>query len=201
MAWGPIAAIGSSLLQGKFARDSARKQMRFQEHMSNTAYQRAMADMKAAGLNPILAGKMGGASTPSGAMTTTPDFGGTTAKAVANHNLKKLQTAQIEQQTASAKKMAIDSDIEAINLMFYQGKLPPGYVAPVQAKNKATNLAGSMLLEKFLQKFRSNAKDNPPYEGSMDEKTLKEKGFILRIPTKGKAYWENPKTKQRVPIE
>ena len=50
----------------QFNAAEAEKNRQFQERMSNTAYQRAVEDMKLAGINPIMAYSQGGASVPVG---------------------------------------------------------------------------------------------------------------------------------------
>lgn len=89
-----------------FNAQQAQKQMDFQAEMSNTAHQREVKDLLAAGLNPILSAN-NGASTPSGA-SSSADTSATTLKA--QYALQKLQAGvalkQTQMQIQSAQKMA-----------------------------------------------------------------------------------------------
>jgi hypothetical protein len=140
---GSIAPIVGNLIGGSFANKRAKQQRSWQEYMSNTAYQRAMADMRKAGLNPILAGKLGGASTPSGAMAQTPDFGGATAKAMSIHNLKQLQNAQVQQQVATAKKLNNEVKMQNMDLQMMDQR----GLSPMAFKHTPFNQLGSEFLK------------------------------------------------------
>lgn len=116
---GLLSGVVSGALAYKGAKEAnkanlkiAREQMGFQERMSNTAYQRTIADMQAAGINPMLAYMQGGASSPGGASAEMKnELSGAVNSAVEARrasaelaNLKK-QNANIDSQTALNKML------------------------------------------------------------------------------------------------
>lgn len=90
--------------QNKFAAKQAQKQMDFQERMSSTAYQRAMADMEAAGINPILAYQQGGASSPGGAQAPVQNE---MAGAVSSAMDARRTMAELRNLEATNKNLAV----------------------------------------------------------------------------------------------
>lgn len=62
---------GSTARQMEYNSAEAQKQRDWQTQMSNTAHQREVTDLKAAGLNPVLSATGPGATTPSGGVASS----------------------------------------------------------------------------------------------------------------------------------
>lgn len=110
---GALGAIGSGVSSAFQARE-AKKDRSFQERMSSTAYQRSMADMRKAGLNPILAYQKGGASTPGGAQARIGDLGQAGVAGIASavqlkraqHEINLLRMQRLDTEASAQQRLA-----------------------------------------------------------------------------------------------
>lgn len=168
----PILAAGASALgaylQNKSQQKAAQKQMDFQERMSSTAYQRATADMKMSGINPMLAYQQGGASSPGGAQANVQDVVGPAVSSAQgagrlgaelrnmhlSGELLKSQKLQAENQAVASWSAAMEAKARTAEMgysygdngQFFQGELrrlrPDEYGLGASARAQELSLRG-----------------------------------------------------------
>lgn len=181
--------MASAAISGGLSIKSAREQMAFQLRMDSTKYQRGMADMRKAGLNPILAYQQGGAGGASGAGFSYPDSGGgpisgalTTAAAYQQYKNLRSEGGRIDAQTGetitrSASNVAGAELNSALAAKARSDAIAAGHGAKVKeaeairselGKNVSeTPYVGQGLeyLQRTIEALRGSTRINPPTSG------------------------------------
>lgn len=182
---GAIAGAGlgsgvSAMHQNRMNERQAKRQMDFQERMSNTSYQRARKDLEAAGFNPLLV-STGGASTPQGTMASMEDVG------------QKMLTSGIEvynSQLATRKQGAEIGNIEKDNKLKEAQTQKALVDAEVARKGIPESELKNMLYKKAKEFVESSTK-SPEYKKAADYSKMNADELA-------KAFSENSKKIQQI---
>jgi len=125
---GAAASMAGSAMANAESRNSVLMQQNFQRDMSNSAHQREVADLRLAGLNPILSATngFGGSSTPSGGSYTARDVVGPAVSSALQvyqaQAQKDLIQAQADREQASALKTLAEANLVPLQRPLLEGQ-------------------------------------------------------------------------------
>lgn len=130
----------------------AERLRQWQENMSNTSYQRAVADLEKAGLNPILAALNGGANTPTGSMGS---IGGASMNTISGQQAA-MQMGHAGMASSSGYHGILENISNGLGLF---GAIAQGLATATGASEAAAKTAADKALETISPEMSEKARD------------------------------------------
>lgn len=167
---GAVGGLASTILGNNSAKHEAQSNRDFQEEMSNTSVRRKVADLKAAGLNPLLAvsSASSGASTPSGSQADIKYFDPTVITTMMN-GLANAKLIQAQAKAQENENSIFETKADSVRL---QNRLLKEGVLTAQVERELTVAKTFKEREEILTEAYKRANIETSTEKIRNEATL-----------------------------